>query len=192
MKIIFDFDDVLFDTSLFKKKVFEGLVFLGIQSNEIESVYKDYQNSFDIEKIYKEIVAQKKLSFDEKVKESIASIMKNTPEYLNQELLDLIDNLPKEDCFIVTTGDKHFQEQKIKSSGLSTHFLENHIIIVPGSKKEALTSLCAMYKNEVIIFIDDKEENIEVAKSLISEKLIPILYSKNTCLDIRNTILAHI
>ena len=120
MKFIFDFDDVIFETTpKFKERL------AGVQNN----------------------------------KELYDKLMSESPNFVNQEILKLIRKAGKENCYMVTYGDKEFQKEKIEKSGVSKLFSE--IFIVQNGKKEAVESICAKHSEEQVLFIDDKAEHFE-------------------------------
>ena len=136
MKYIFDFDDVIFQTTLkFKERL------------------ANVQNQPDL---YEEL-------------------MNESPNFVNEEILKVIKKAGKENCFMVTYGEKDFQEEKIKRAGVGGLFSE--IFIVQESKKEAVEKICAKYKDETVLFIDDKAEHFENLDFKKYPNLKTILYT---------------
>ncbi len=156
MKFIFDFDDVLFDTRKFKEFMFSYVEKSGTSRAIAEKYYKEVRaREFSL----KEFLAHFSIG------NMYEEIMQECPNFLNTKLIEVVKNLGKENCFIVTNGDKEFQKDKIKRNNIGFLFYEIHI--VPESKKELVEKICDKYKNEQIMFIDDKDrffENLDFKK----------------------------
>src|SRR5258706_11472479 len=109
MKYIFDFDDVIFETTpKFKERL---------------------ANTQNQKHLYQKL-------------------MQESPNFINQEILKLIKKIGKENCYMVTYGDKEFQEEKINRSGVKDLFSE--IFIVQDGKKEAVEKICAKHQDESV------------------------------------------
>src|SRR3989344_5835061 len=65
---------------------------------------------------------------------------------------------------------------KSKSTGLESFFSD--IIIVAGSKKEAVEKICAKYKDEKVIFIDEKAKYFEDLDFVKYPNLKTVLYDE--------------
>ncbi len=151
MKFIFDFDDVLFHTSKrFKKHVIPVLEKHGISRNQIEEYFKKERWNlfsfkkmlahFSVSRLYEEIMGKGKV-------------------FSNKDLIEVIKKMGKNNCFIITYGDEEFQRDKIERAGITPLFSE--IIVVTGSKKESIERICEKYKNEEVLFVDDKAKHFE-------------------------------
>ena len=103
-------------------------------------------------------------------------IMQECPNLVNSSLVEIIQKLNKKNCFIVTFGDKEFQTDKIKRSGMWSLFSE--IVIVQSSKKETIEKICAKHRNESVFFIDDKVQNFEDLDFKKYPNLKTILYDE--------------
>jgi len=149
-KYIFDFDDVLFyNTTLFKKHMYSCLEKAGIPYQEAFSHYQKIRQEFSlksflvyfgVENIYEEI-------------------MSKCPDFVNTELIKTVEKIGKDNCYMITHGEKEHQLEKIKRSGIAPLFSE--IIIIQGSKKEAVEKICAKHKDERVIFVDDRADRFE-------------------------------
>jgi hypothetical protein len=102
-------------------------------------------------------------------------IMSGCKNFVNIELVDIVKKLEKKNCFIISYGDKEFQMDKIKRVGIEPLFSE--IIVVSESKKEAVEKVCAKYKDEKVIFIDDKAHHFENLDFKKYPNLTTILYT---------------
>ncbi len=152
MKYIFDFDDVIFyATKRRYESTYPKLKKIGISHKDIDDYYnKNRENLFTIKKLLAHF------NLDE---EYYAEMMHEIEDFKNMELVEIIKNLGKENCYIISFGDEEFQLDKIKRTGIADLFSE--IIIVQGPKKEAIEKIASQYKNETIIFIDDKVHHFE-------------------------------
>lgn len=170
MKYIFDFDDVLFYTT--KKFIEHEYVILekaGISRLQIKEYYKELKLNripFSMKKMLDNF------SIPQRVYEEI---MKENTTFINKDVIEIVKKLEKTNCYIITYGDEEFQKDKIKTSGIESLF--SGIIVVKGSKKEAIEQLCAKYRDEGIIFIDDKAEYFEDIDLGKCPNLKTILYS---------------
>ena len=90
--------------------------------------------------------------------------------------MNIIKKLGKENCYIVTLGNEEFQRDKIKRAGIESLFFK--IVVVWGSKKEAVEKICAKHINEKVIFIDDKAKYFEDLDFKKYPNLKTILYNE--------------
>lgn len=175
MKVIFDFDDVIFDTKRFKVAMFH--IFGKRKYENLEEHYdrtrlggkpfslRDFIHSVD-----------ENLSTEEKnyIYQEIIAVSEHV---INHEVFDIMKRLGKDTCYIVTSGDSDFQMDKIQRSiGLDCI---REIIVVPGSKKEAIEALCKKHKNEEVIFVDDKERFFNDITMEECPNLKTILFNSN-------------
>lgn len=171
MKYIFDFDDVIFQTTKHRLgHMFPVLEKAGILRHEMEEYYKRtrlegfslkdtiafFLSGSDREKLYEQVMA-------------------GSENFVNTELVRVIKRLGKENCFLITHGGEEFQKEKIKRAGVDSLFSETVILI--GSKKEAVERICERYKDETVIFIDDKPQYFEDLDLKRYPNLKTILYT---------------
>ena len=155
MKYIFDFDDVLFNTSInprnFREHIYTSLEKAGVQYNlSKEYVEKERWNKFSLKKM---------LAYFSVNKNVYEEIMGKNENFVKNELITLIKKLRKSNCYIVSYGEEEFQLDKIKRAGVASLF--SKIIVVSESKKEAIEKICAKHRDEKVIFIDDKAKHFE-------------------------------
>lgn len=167
MKYIFDFDDVLFFNTLkFKPHMYHCLEEAGIPKNISEVFYKKIRVSrFWLKDLIKHFSLNN--NFYEK-------ILKDIDIFLNIELINQIKKLGKENCFILTHGGEEFQLDKINKTGISSLFSE--IVVVFDKKTEAIEKICLKYKDEEVLFIDDKQEHFDNLDMKKYPNLKTILY----------------
>lgn len=176
MKIIFDFDDVIFDSNAFKQRIFSGLVSSGIPSDIIKDLYIGHRATFSPFILYKDAVEKTGLKISEKsINKSVEDLVKNVDSYVDKKIITLIKEIGEENCFIVTAGDIDFQKLKVNAS-LGNVIVEENCFFVEKKKSEALKSICEMCPNEPVIFVDDKSRYMDEANSLNLQNLHPVLY----------------
>lgn len=79
--------------------------------------------------------------------------------FVNQEVINIIKGLGKENCLILTHGGSEWQMNKIKNSGIADLFTE--IVVVFNKKAEALEEICSRHRDEKVLFTDDKQEHFD-------------------------------
>lgn len=180
MKLILDFDDVIFDTKSFKVTIFSGLRSYGIDAEVMEKEYSNYRNSFNLFKFYKEVSLVSGVNMSqEDLQLCVDKVLEDVSNHKDERLINLIRDIGGDNCFILTAGEEEFQKRKIDVSGLLKIIPEQHIIVVNNSKKEILRDFCERYPDESIIFVDDTKRHIDDANSLLLSNLFPVLYDMN-------------
>jgi FMN phosphatase YigB (HAD superfamily) len=185
MKYIFDFDDILFcTTAMFKKRMYMCLEEVGISHKTAQEYYKKVrENKFSLKNFISELFTREKNNKNN-IRKVYEKIMSECENFTNAELLKNIKKLGKENCFIVTNGEKGFQKDKIKRSGISPLF--SKIYVVSGSKKDIIYSICDKYKNEKVIFIDDKVKFFEDINLKKCPNLKTVLYTGQNITNLLN------
>lgn len=175
MKYIFDFDDVLFNnTTEFKKHMFKLIAEAGVPEEQAREYYlKVREKEFSLKDFIKHLFAGKKID-ENKLYESI---MCRCPDFLNVYLFHRICELGIENCYIITNGEKQFNTDKLKYSGILSLFDPDHIYIVPGTKKDVIEQICQEYMDEKVFFIEDKIKFMEDINMQKCPNLKTILYS---------------
>ncbi|MFH1200987.1 MAG: hypothetical protein V1484_01510 [bacterium] len=160
MKFIFDFDDVLFyNTKQLKEHMYLCLEKIGIPRNIVEPYYVEARKKeFSLKNLLSRLVANEKLT-QINIEDICKEIMDECKNFVNKELLEVVKKIGKENCFLISYGQEKFQQDKIKRAGVASLFSE--IIIVLESKKGAVEKICAKYKDEEVIFFDDKTHNFK-------------------------------
>ncbi len=192
MKLILDFDDVIFDTKSFKIKVFSGLVDVGVTSNSVESIYQKQRSAFNITTLYREVIRCAGIAMSqEELEKKIEAVLQDLHNYVDERLIQMINNTGKENCYILTAGEGEFQKQKLLYSGVLSLIPNEQIIIVGSDKKENLRLVCGLYPNEPIIFADDKEINIQDAQSLMIPNLFAVQYDERGFEKLSEAVSSH-
>ena len=90
-------------------------------------------------------------------KEELAEkIMKECINFINDELIDKVKQLEVENCYMVTHGVKEYQLEKVHRTGLGALFTE--IFVVQDTKKGPVEMICKKFKDDEVVFVDDKEK----------------------------------
>lgn len=176
MKYIFDFDDVIFRTTKHRlEHMFPILEREGVDRDQIDEYYKKTRlEGFSLRGAL-QFFFPGAAELCEKLYEEIMSKGAN---YINSEMVNFIKSLSKEDCFLITHGGEEFQKEKMARAGVQDLFAE--IIILIGSKKEAVENICERFRNETIVFVDDKPQYFEDLDFKKYPNLKTILYAGQT------------
>ena len=159
MKVIFDFDDVIFNAEGFKRamvQVLEGSSYTDVMSTYEEYRRRDTQEQatpFSLKDFISEVDPELAPDAVEVLYKKILGFSENLA---NQEVLAMIEDIGKENCYIVTNGVKEFQMDKIRRSIGEEGFAS--ISIVEGSKKDVIRTICEEHRDERVVFIDDKQK----------------------------------
>lgn len=153
MKIIFDFDDVLFDAKAFKE-----LMFFYLEERGIRNARDVYVSMRAPDKTFPVLEYLERLNIPkEDIDTAYEGIVTPAKWLVNQEVLGVAREVGMENIFILSLGEEAFQRDKIERA-LSEEVLDSHVIVVSTSKREEVVRICMMFKDEEIIFVDDKVE----------------------------------
>ncbi len=153
MKIIFDFDDVLFNANAFKE-----LMFFYLEERGIRNARELYKQMRKREKLFSPSQYLNELGIKKDERATVyEGIMTPCAWLFNKEMVGIMSEIGEENFFIISQGDEAFQEDKIDRA-IGDQVLGSHIIIVPDSKREEVIRICMMFKDEDVIFVDDKIE----------------------------------
>jgi len=175
MKFIFDFDDTLFDSKRFKERIYACLEKASISRSTAETHYRAVrltQEPFSLKKFLTDL-----LPSPSEVEVVYLDIMRVCQSFINQELLAVIRRLGRDNCYIVTQGDEEFQNDKIEKSAISMLFAERHI--VTGPKRELVSQICARYKDEDVVFVDNKVDALNDIDREKCQNLKTILWDEH-------------
>lgn len=183
MKLIVDFDDVLFDTARFKSYIFKTMEIHGV--NNVKDFYDKerkinkpfslrYFIQYAIDITEKENDTMKKIY---NVEEIYNNIISACPFFINDNMVEIMKNEGKQNCFIVTNGEIEYQNDKISKTGIGE--LCQKVYIVPRTKKDVIKELCTFFSSEIVIFIDDKSKFFEDIDMEVCKNLTTVLYNEN-------------
>ncbi|MFH0830991.1 MAG: hypothetical protein V1895_02955, partial [Parcubacteria group bacterium] len=174
-KYIFDFDDVLFfNTEKFKKHMYKCFDDVGIPYEVVKRYYKiDRDKGFVLANLVRSVVDGERLQ-SVTAPELIEQIMGACKTFVNQTLLDRIKQLPVENCYMVTHGVHEYQLEKINRTGIKHLFAG--ISIIQDTKKGSVEAICEKFKDDTVVFIDDKEKRFADLDFKKYPKLKTVLY----------------
>ena len=184
MKLILDFDDVLFNARGLKDVMFRVLSEHGVENGE--ELYNRERsrpgNIFMPKEFLRNACSTLDMEDDDvvtevNVDELYNEIMRECPRLINQELVALVASIGKENCYIISNGSQEFQMDKIIRSGLQA--LVGDIIVVPGSKKQEIEKICKRFPNEEVIFADDKSIFLNDLDRDVCKNLKTVIYNEN-------------
>lgn len=157
IKYIFDFDDVLFfNTEKFKKHMYKCFEEIGVQYDTAKKYYKiEKEKSWILDNLVASVLKGENIISVSK-NELTEKIMRECKNFINNELVDQIKLLDVKNCYVITHGVKEYQIEKINRTGIGPLFTK--IIIVQDTKKEVVEEICEQFKNDEIVFVDDKKE----------------------------------
>ena len=166
MKYIFDFDDVLFNnTSQFKPYMYAVLERAGVPRAKAEKYYQTVrEDGFSLRAFIKNLFVFENIGRD--IEEVYREIMTGCSNFLNERLIEAVKRVGLENCYIVTNGDKEFQWDKLRNSGLANLFDEHRIRVVLKSKKEVIKEILAENPGQEFVFLDDKRKFLDELKDL--------------------------
>jgi len=175
MKVIFDFDDVIFNAKGFKTAMFGILKEKGY--GDVEKKYIDVrlrEAPFSLFDFLREVDDTLTSSTQEELYQEILRVSEHV---INHDIVDVMKRLGKKHCYVVTSGDARFQKDKIiRSVGEG---VAQEVFVVPGSKKEVIQMLCQRHLNEEVIFVDDKLGFFNDLEMEACQNLKTILYNEN-------------
>jgi FMN phosphatase YigB (HAD superfamily) len=156
-KYIFDFDDVLFfNTEKFKKHMYKCFEDVGVSYDTVKKYYKlEKEKGWVLRNLVTSILMGENIYFIN-ADELTEKIMKECENFVNSELINRIIELEVGDCYMVTHGVTEYQLEKINRTNLKPLF--NQIFVVQDTKKGPVEMICEQFKNEYVVFVDDKEK----------------------------------
>ncbi len=174
-KYIFDFDDVLFfNTKKFKKHMYDCFAGVGISEDVVKKYYLEERDKGFVVRNLVEAVLQGEKVISIGSRELTERIMVACTEFINHELLDRIKHIGRENCYLVTHGVVEYQLEKIQRTGIEPLFAG--ISIIQGTKKESIEKICEQYKDDKVVFVDDKEKRFEDLDYVKYPNLRTVLY----------------
>ncbi|MFA6523975.1 MAG: hypothetical protein WC264_01020 [Candidatus Paceibacterota bacterium] len=174
-KYIFDFDDVLFfNTEKFKKHMYKCFEEIGVQYDTVKKYYRiEKEKGWVLHNLVASVLKGENLNLISK-EELTEKIMGECKNFINKELIDQIKQLETENCYMVTHGVKEYQLEKINRTGLKPLFTQ--IFIVQDTKKGPVEMICEQFKDNEVVFIDDKEKRFADLDFVKYTNLRKVLY----------------
>jgi len=156
-KYIFDFDDVLFfNTEKFKRHMYRCFEEIGVPYDTVKKYYKiEKEKGWVLHNLVESILNGENITSISKDKLN-DKIMGECKNFTNKKLIDRIEKLEIKDCYMVTHGVKEYQLEKVSRTGLGPLFTQ--IFTVLDTKKGPVEMICEQFKDDNIVFVDDKEK----------------------------------
>ena len=156
-KYIFDFDDVLFfNTEKFKKHMYKCFEDIGISYDVVKKYYKlEKEKGWVLGNLVISVLEGENIT-SINPDELTEKIMNECENFVNDNLIDRVKEVGVENCYMVTHGVTEYQLEKVRRTHLGPLFTE--IFVVQDTKKGPVEMLCEKFKNEEVVFVDDKEK----------------------------------
>lgn len=181
-KYIFDFDDVLFfNTEKFKKHMYKCFEEIGVPYDTVKKYYKiEKEKGWVLQKLVESVLNGENITLIDK-DELSEKIMSECQNFINHELVGRIKQLKVENCYMVTHGIKEYQLEKVNRTGLGSLFTQ--IFTVLDTKKGPVEMICEQFKDDEVIFVDDKEKRFADLDFVKYPNLRKVLYIGNQSND---------
>lgn len=172
MKIISDFDDVMFNNSKLKEIIIATLTKAGIPQDIGEQTYQKEKESgaFSLTKFLHSLVKD-----EAKISEMYEEIMGNCQDLVNMAVLDQVRSAGDNNVYIISEGDEAFQRDKISRS---TGNIFPNITIVHGAKNRKVEEICRDFPKDDVIFVDDKQKYFDDIDMSMCPNLKTVLFTK--------------
>ncbi|MEQ1500477.1 MAG: hypothetical protein ABL917_03865 [Parcubacteria group bacterium] len=156
-KYIFDFDDVIFfNTERFKKHMYKCFDDIGVPYDTVKKYYQiERDKGFVLGNLVISVINGEKIDFISP-NDLTERIMGECKNFINNELIDIIKKLDVKNCYMVTHGVTEYQMEKINRTGVKSLFY--NIGVIQDTKKQYVETICENFKNDMVIFVDDKEK----------------------------------
>jgi len=174
-KYIFDFDDVLFfNTEQFKKHMYKCFEEVGVSYDTVKKYYKiEKEKGWVLRNLVASVLEGENIT-SVTVDELTENIMKECENFVNIELVDRIKNLGVEHCYVVTHGVTEYQLEKLNRTKLHPLFTE--VFVVQDTKKGPVEMICEQFKDDTVVFVDDKEKRFADLDFVKYPNLRKVLY----------------
>ena len=177
-----DFDHTLFDTDRFFRVDFKDfLLGWGIDEELWDKSYKVTRNmGYALEKHILE--AQKLGDLDlniQKFKDILEKEFSDLSKYLYPDVIEFLKKAKRSGAtlYLLSFGDPSWQHYKVKSSGIANYFAEKFYQTKEGTKADKILEFRDKFGE--IIYIDDREQEIDLVKKKIPEVKTYLIDRKN-------------
>jgi FMN phosphatase YigB (HAD superfamily) len=161
MKLLIDFDGVLFDSKTFRDDLIAEIQKSGFSSEEVRDTYNmecldgnylplDHLNRLKIIKDFNIRLAEAR----------IENLVKINSKYIYPDVIDSLKKITKLKNYqleLITLGHPKYQPRKVKFSGIEKYFKKIHYTSIP--KVEYLQRI--LDKNDKFIIVDDRGDTLE-------------------------------
>ena len=158
MNYYLDFDYTLFDTYSFREELYKILEMNGLDSSALPLTVEKKDNSqklLNIKEVFKKLSNEMNIPL-KNFMDPLEKLYKRAQEYLYSDSVEFLEYLKSKGhkLYIITWGEKEYQEEKLKISKIYDYFDE---IIYAETLKYELNNID--YENG--IFIDDSVRDLE-------------------------------
>ena len=172
MKIYIDFDGTMFDTSRFYKDFLKICNNYDISDEDVYNIRNQSTSLFSLDNLANSI--DQKYNLGEKFLNQVNDLYKS--KYLYDDVIDFLEkNYQKYDLYILTYGEKNYQQKKIDCCNIRHYFKD--IIITSDKGKENID-----YQNSW--FIDNNPKELEILSKAGASKIIRIKRKGDTYFSI--------
>lgn len=176
---IIDFDDTLFDTQKYKVARQKALERIGVSEENFWTTYKSARKNEQGEMVYSDLRHAEALvhyGFEvDTIMEQFENINKELKKFIFDDTHTFLESLKKngETLVLLSLGDPHIQEMKVKGSGIHDYF--ERTFFVSDSKIHMVEHVLEHHKPEQVWFINDKvQETQEIVAAF--PKVLPVLH----------------
>lgn len=169
MKIFIDFDNVVFNTSKFKRALVEILKKSGVTAKDFSDTYEQAKNGggYSFAR-HVRLLSKKNLIRNVKnVRQAFDRSMTDLASLVFRDAYMFFMRHEKEELYLLSYGDPAFQKKKIAGSRVGKYF--KRVIITKGDKgKEIVAAMDVRARSprETVIFIDDSDVHIREAHNI--------------------------
>lgn len=164
MKIIIDFDDTIFDTHMFVQEIIEHFKRVGFTADEFKEIYrksKEKMKDFD-QKAVVDLFFKLKPFDKEDVVNEIDSLVERSEEFIYPDFKKFANEHLRKELTLLSFGTTDFQKRKIQNANINNLFDKVHI--TDKGKVFYLENIYRSNPEDLIVFIDDKAEEIDRVK----------------------------
>ncbi len=169
MTYILDFDGVLFDDQRFKSDFGHVFSRYGVSHGVYEQTYRQAKEArkgmYQID-VHLALLHETNSRLDIKnIRRDLFTLASNSRTYIFTDAKKFLAAAQERGnmLFLLSTGDKIFQEAKIEASGIADFFAQ--IVIIKSSRKApSLAGIKKQAGRGEVVFIDDKREVVEEIK----------------------------
>lgn len=175
MKVIFDFDDVIFNAKIFKGIIFQIFEKYGYENvSGMYDIFRKENKPFSLRDFIKYVDPSLNVAVCEQMYQQIIGFCEHC---VNHDVLDVMKKLGKEDCYVLTSGDWQFQKDKIERS--IGYDVACEMVVAPESKRDEIVRFCKKYPDEDFLFVDDKQEFLDEVPKDECPNLKTILFDRD-------------
>lgn len=169
MKIIIDFDDTIFNTYKLMQELIGSFKKVGFTSEEFKEIYKrskEKKGDFD-QKTIIGLFAELRPFDKHQVAKELAELFERAKDFVYPDFYKFADSFLRKELVLLSFGSTEYQKIKIENSGIKNYFDKVYV-----TNKDKVFDLEHIYRknaSDVIVFIDDKSEEIDRVKEKFSD-----------------------